>query len=57
MDGWSEPLDNVRKFSDLPKSAQKYVRRIEEIVGCEIILVSVGPGSEQTIMLKNPFEK
>ncbi len=57
MDGWSEPLDNVREFSDLPKSAQKYVRRIEKIIGTEIILVSVGPGREQTILLKNPFDE
>ena len=56
MDGWTQPLDNVRKFSDLPVSAQKYVRRIEEIIGTEIILVSVGPGREQTILLKNPFD-
>ena len=57
MDGWSEALGNVREFSDLPKSAQKYVRRIEKIIGTEIILVSVGPGREQTILLKNPFEE
>jgi adenylosuccinate synthase len=56
LDGWSEPLDAVRNFSDLPKAAQKYVRRIEETIGTEIILVSVGPGREQTILLKNPFE-
>ena len=55
MEGWTAPLDNVRQFSDLPKSAQAYVRRIEEVVGSEIILVSVGPGREQTILLKNPF--
>jgi adenylosuccinate synthase len=56
MQGWEAPLDNVRKFSDLPKAAQKYVRRIEEVVASEIILVSVGPGREQTILLKNPFD-
>jgi len=55
MDGWSETLDNVRKFSDLPVSAQKYVKRIEAVIGTEIILVSVVPGREQTILLKNPF--
>jgi adenylosuccinate synthase len=55
MDGWDAPLDKVSKFSDLPANAQKYVRRIEEIIGTEIILVSVGPGREQTILLKNPF--
>jgi adenylosuccinate synthase len=47
----------VRRFSDLPKNAQKYVRRIEEILATEVILVSVGPGREQTVVLKNPFEQ
>jgi adenylosuccinate synthase len=56
MDGWDQTLDNVRKFSDLPPTAQKYVKRIEEVIGTEIILVSVGPGREQTILLKNPFD-
>ena len=56
MEGWEAPLDDAREFSDLPRSAQKYVRRIEEVIGTEIILVSVGPGREQTILLKNPFE-
>jgi adenylosuccinate synthase len=54
--GWETPLDDARNFSDLPVAAQKYVRRIEEVVGTKIILVSVGPGREQTILLKNPFE-
>jgi adenylosuccinate synthase len=55
MDGWNEALTGVRKFSDLPANAQKYVRRIEEILQTEVILVSVGPGREQTVLLKNPF--
>ncbi len=50
-------LDDVRKFSDLPATAQKYVRRIEDVIGTEIILVSVGPGREQTIVLRNPFDR
>jgi adenylosuccinate synthase len=55
MTGWDAKLDDVRKFSDLPPAAQKYVKRIEAVIGTEIILVSVGPGREQTILLKNPF--
>jgi adenylosuccinate synthase len=55
LDGWEEPLDKVRSFSDLPKTAQTYVQRIEQVIGTEIVLVSVGPGREQTILLKNPF--
>ena len=57
MEGWDKPLDDVRKFSDLPAQAQKYVRRLEEIVETEIILVSVGPDRDQTILLKNPFDR
>jgi len=56
MDGWDTPLTAVRRFSDLPANAQKYVRRIEKILETEVILVSVGPDREQTVMLKNPFE-
>ncbi|MGH7797927.1 MAG: adenylosuccinate synthase [Candidatus Binatia bacterium] len=56
IEGWSAPLGKVRRFSDLPRAAQKYVRRIGEVIGSEIILVSVGPGREQTILLKNPFD-
>jgi len=56
MDGWDAALDNVRRFTDLQLTAQTYVKRIEKVIGSEIILVSVGPGREQTILLKNPFE-
>jgi adenylosuccinate synthase len=55
LEGWDQPLDQVREFHDLPVAAQRYVQRIEKIIGTEIILVSVGPGREQTILLKNPF--
>ena len=55
IEGWDKPLDDVRKFSDLPAQAQKYVRRLEEIVETEIILVSVGPDRDQTILLKIPL--
>jgi adenylosuccinate synthase len=55
LDGWDAALGDARKLSDLPQNARKYVRRLEEILGVEMILISVGPGREQTIMLKNPF--
>jgi adenylosuccinate synthase len=56
IEGWSEPLTGVKSFSDLPRQAQNYVRRIEELLETEIILVSVGPEREQTVVLKNPFQ-
>ncbi len=56
MEGWDAPLCSVRKFSDLPDNARRYVHRLEEILKTEVILVSVGPGREETVMLKNPFD-
>jgi adenylosuccinate synthase len=55
MEGWDEQLSGAKKLADLPSNARRYVHRLEEILGTEMILVSVGPGREETIMLKNPF--
>ena len=49
LPGWSEEITDVRKFDDLPVNAQNYVKRISELVGKPIELVSVGPDREQTI--------
>jgi adenylosuccinate synthase len=57
IEGWNAPLGDVTQFANLPSAAQNYVRRIEQVIGTEIILVSVGPGREQTILLKNPFDE
>ena len=48
--GWQAETANVRKFKDLPKQAQSYVERIEELLGCPIEMVSVGPEREQIII-------
>ncbi len=56
LEGWDSTFSGARKLSDLPINAQRYVRRLEEIVGTEMVLVSVGPERDQTIMLKNPFD-
>ncbi len=55
LDGWDADTREVRELGALPKEAQKYVRRIEELVGVGVSLISVGPGRAETIMLKNPF--
>jgi adenylosuccinate synthase len=55
MEGWKEDLSDARGFGDLPKAAQKYVRRLEELTGVEVSLVSVGADRNQTIIRKNPF--
>ncbi len=55
MPGWKTDLSAARCFVDLPEKAQRYVRRLEELIGCPIVIVSVGARRDQTIMLKNPF--
>jgi adenylosuccinate synthase len=55
MPGWKADISGARSFADLPEKAQQYVKRLEELVGCPIVLVSVGPRRDQTIILKNPF--
>ncbi len=56
MPGWQADITAARSFDDLPEKARTYVKRLEELAGCPIVLVSVGPRRDQTIMLKNPFE-
>ena len=53
--GWPEDITSVRKLEDLPENAKNYLRRIEELIETPILIVSVGPGRDETIVLKNPF--
>jgi adenylosuccinate synthase len=54
--GWNEPTARARSWAQLPAQAIKYVRRIEELVGCPVALLSTSPEREDTILMKNPFE-
>ena len=53
--GWCSDIGSIRKFEDLPENARKYIRKLEELIKCPIILVSVGPRRDETIVLRNPF--
>ncbi|MGZ8429558.1 MAG: adenylosuccinate synthase [Candidatus Deferrimicrobiaceae bacterium] len=55
LEGWKEDLSDAREFGDLPKAAQRYVRRLEELTDVEVSLISVGADRNQTILRKNPF--
>jgi adenylosuccinate synthase len=55
--GWDEEISGVRDFGDLPLKAREYVQRIEDISGVAPAIVSVGPDREETLLLRNPFEK
>ncbi len=54
--GWKEPTARARSWAQLPAQAIKYVRRIEELIGCPVTLLSTSPEREDTILMKNPFE-
>src|SRR5450432_1560289 len=54
--GWQEPTARARSWAQLPAQAIKYVRRIEELVGCPVALLSTSPEREDTILMHNPFE-
>ncbi len=56
IDGWKEPTARARSWAQLPAQAIKYVRRIEELIGCPVALLSTSPEREDTILMKNPFE-
>ncbi|WP_398479434.1 adenylosuccinate synthase [Tardiphaga sp.] len=56
IEGWKEPTANARSWADLPAQAIKYVRRVEELVGCPIALLSTSPERDDTILVQNPFE-
>jgi adenylosuccinate synthase len=54
--GWREKTAHARSWADLPAQAIKYVRRIEELVGCSAAVLSTSPEREDTILMQNPFE-
>ena len=56
LPGWNASTAGKRSWADLPAQAIKYVRRIEELVGCPVALLSTSPEREDTILMQNPFE-
>jgi len=55
MQGWSEPTVGARSWADLPAQAIKYVRRVEELIGCPVALLSTSPERDDTILVEDPF--
>jgi adenylosuccinate synthase len=53
LDGWSEDITGARKFGDLPKNAQAYVRRLEELSGAPVSVIGVGPGREENVVVRD----
>ena len=55
MAGWQESTFGVQSYDALPDNAKKYLRRIEEVCGAPIAMVSTGPDREETILIQHPF--
>ena len=55
MEGWSETTAGARSWAELPAQAIKYVRRIEELIGCPVALLSTSPERDDTILVTDPF--
>ncbi len=56
VEGWSGSTAGARSWADLPAQAIKYVRRIEELVGAPVTLLTTGPERDDTIVVRDPFE-
>ena len=56
MAGWKESTVGAKSLAELPATARAYIKRIEELVGVPIDMVSTGPDRVETIVLRHPFE-
>jgi len=54
--GWSESTEGVQKYDDLPENAKAYIKKIEEVVGVTVDIISTGPDRSETIVLRHPFK-
>ncbi|ANS78932.1 Adenylosuccinate synthetase [Serinicoccus hydrothermalis] len=50
LPGWTEDITGAREFSDLPPAAQRYVERLEELIGARISVIGIGPGRDEVIV-------
>ena len=55
LDGWKDTTHGARRWADLPANAIKYVRRVEELIGAQVSLLSTSPDRDDTIMVQDPF--
>jgi adenylosuccinate synthase len=55
MPGWEGTTAGITNFNDLPDNAKAYIKRLEELVGVKITIVSTGPERDETIILEHPF--
>ncbi|MGJ0486796.1 MAG: adenylosuccinate synthase [Methylomicrobium sp.] len=55
MPGWSETTAGVTDYAKLPENAKAYIKRLEQLVGVKVTILSTGPDRDETIILEHPF--
>jgi len=55
LPGWSESTVGLKSLDALPEAARAYIKRVEELVGAPIDIISTGPDREETIVLRHPY--
>jgi adenylosuccinate synthase len=56
LEGWKDTTAGARSWGQLPAQAVKYVRYIEELIGCPVALLSTSPERDDTILVTDPFQ-
>ncbi len=56
IEGWKASTHGARSWAQLPEVAVRYVRRIEQLIGCPVAVLSTSPEREDTILVLNPFQ-
>jgi adenylosuccinate synthase len=54
-EGWGQSTRGARSWADLPATAIKYIRRIEELIGAPVALLSTSPERDDTVLVRDPF--
>jgi adenylosuccinate synthase len=57
LDGWMEDIRGARRIEELPRNTRRYIERLETLAGVRLVLASVGPGRNETIIISNPFKE
>jgi adenylosuccinate synthase len=55
MPGWTDNTYGVTNYDDLPQAAKNYIKRLEELTGVPIDIISTGPDRADTMVLRNPY--
>jgi adenylosuccinate synthase len=55
MDGWKTSIGDAKSFEELPENAKRYIKRLEELIGVPVGIISTGPERTSTLMLQRPF--